>query len=191
MDKKKDKAPRAYRGPKKHIKRGLLIVYTGDGKGKTTAALGAVFRSLGRGLKVAIVQFMKGKWVSGEKKAFERFGSQVKIHAIGEGFTWETKSLQRDKKLAKKGWALCEKLLRENQYDVFLFDELNYELAYQFLDLKKVLKSLSKRHPHAHVLVTGRDAPSQLIEMADLVTEMRQIKHPFYSGITAQAGIDF
>ncbi len=188
---KKDFAPREYRGPTKRIPQGLLVVYTGDGKGKSTAAFGAVFRSLGQGFKVAVVQFIKGPWVSGEIKALKKFGSQVDYYSVGEGFTWNTKSLAKDVASAKKGWFQCLKLLKANRHDLYLFDELVYVLKYKFLKLDDVLAGLKIRGSQAHVILTGRDAPTKLMAIADLVTEMKEVKHPFKKGIVAQPGLDF
>ncbi|MCG3203656.1 MAG: Cob(I)yrinic acid a,c-diamide adenosyltransferase [Elusimicrobia bacterium] len=188
----KDVAPREFNGPTERIKKGLLIVYTGDGKGKSTAAYGTVFRSLGRGFKVAVVQFIKGPWISGEIKSLEKFGSQVEYHSVGEGFTWDTKDLKKDVASAKVGWKKCLKLLKDAKHDVYLFDEIIYVLKYKFLTLEEVLSGLNEFKPSlAHVILTGRDAPVELIEWADLVTEMKVVKHPFQKGILAQPGIDY
>ncbi len=188
----KDVAPREITESAKRVKKGLLIIYTGDGKGKSTAAFGAAFRSLGRGFKVAVVQFIKGAWVSGEIKALEKFGKQVDYFAVGEGFTWETKSFEKDVALAKKGWEKCLAFLKAGNHDVYLFDELVYVLKYQFLPLSEVIKGLKKYKPaKAHVILTGRDAPSRLVALADLVTEMKEVKHPLQKGILAQPGIDY
>lgn len=187
-----DLAPREFKGPAERIKKGLLIIYTGDGKGKSTAAFGAAFRSLGRGFKVAVVQFIKGAWVSGEIKALEKFGDQVEYFAIGEGFTWETKSLEKDISLARQGWDKCVALLKAGKHDVYLFDELVYVLKYNFLPLDRVIADLQHlKPPLAHVILTGRDAPSELVAMADLVTSMTEVKHPYKQGIVAQPGIDY
>lgn len=191
MSVKKDLAPREYLGPRKRIKKGLLIIYTGHGKGKSTAGFGTVFRSLGRGFSVAIVQFIKGEWKSGEVTALEKFSSRVTYYSEGEGFTWDTKSLKRDVATAKRGWKRCLSLLRARRHQVYLFDELLYVLKYKFLTLKEVVVGLKQRDPDAHVILTGRDAPPEIIKMADLVTEMKEIKHPFKKGILAQPGIDF
>jgi len=186
-----DIAPREFQLPESQGKKGLLILYTGNGKGKSTAAFGAIFRSLGRGYKVAVVQFIKGKWISGEIKALEKFGSQVDYFSEGEGFTWNTKDLQRDIATAKKGWEQCLSLLRSKKHQVYLFDELIYVLKYKFLDLSEILKGLEEKDPNAHIILTGRDAPEELIKKADLVTEMKEVKHPYHQGITAQPGIDY
>ncbi|OVE78345.1 cob(I)yrinic acid a,c-diamide adenosyltransferase [bacterium F11] len=187
----KDKAPREYRGPTKRVQKGLIIIYTGEGKGKTTAAFGTLFRSLGRGCRVAVVQFIKGKWISGEIKALEKFGGQVDNFSEGEGFTWDTKDLEKDKAIANKGWNRCRSLLMERKHTVYLFDEVLYALKYGFLTEEQVKEGLRERDPKTHVILTGRDASPELIKMADLVTEMKEIKHPFKRGITAQPGIDY
>ncbi len=191
MTSEEDIAPREFRGPSERIRKGLLIVNTGEGKGKSTAAFGTVFRALGRGYRVAIVQFMKGPWVTGEIAALEKFGSAVEIHRIGEGFTWETKSLEKDKALARQAWDICRRLLKEGKHDLYLFDELVYVLKYQFLPEKEILEELAQRPPMSHLMVTGRDASPALIAAADLVTEMKEIKHPFRAGILAQPGVDY
>jgi len=184
-------APRQYRGPTKRKGKGLIVIFTGNGKGKTSAAFGTVFRSLGRGYKVAVVRFMKGKWVSGEIKALEKFGAQVDVYSAGDGFTWDTKNLKQDLTTAKRGWKTCLSLLKAKKHHVFLFDELCYVLKYRFLPLQEVLKGLKLKDPHAHVILTGRDAPIPLVKKADLVTEMKEVKHPFGKGILAQPGIDY
>jgi len=191
MPVKKDIAPREYNGPHKRIKRGLLLIYTGNGKGKSTAAFGAIFRSLGRSFSVGIVQFIKGEWESGEIKALRKFGAQVEYYSEGEGFTWNTKDLSRDIATAKRGWKRCLDLLKEKKHQVYLFDELLYVLKYKFLSVKEVMAGLKLRDPDAHVILTGRDAAPELVKIADLVTEMKEIKHPFQKGILAQPGIDF
>jgi len=189
--KTKDVAPREWNGPKGRKERGLIIVYTGHGKGKSTAAFGAIFRSLGRGFRVAVVQFIKGEWISGEVKALEKFGSQVDYFSVGDGFTWNTKSLAKDVECALKGWNTCLKLLRAKNHDVYLFDELIYVLKYKFLSLPQVMRGIREKDIKAHLILTGRDAPQKLIHMADLVTEMKEIKHPYRQGILAQPGIDY
>jgi len=187
-----DVAPREFKGPNERIKKGLLIIYTGNGKGKSTAAFGAVFRSLGRGFRAGVVQFIKGPWISGEVKALEKFDSQVTYESVGEGFTWDTKDLARDVASAEAGWAKCVAMLTEARHDVYLFDEILYVLKYRFLPLEKIISDLERfRPPLAHVILTGRDAPVELIERADLVTEMGEVKHPYQKGIVAQPGIDY
>ena len=191
MKLQKDYAPRTYQGPKKFISKGLIIVYTGAGKGKTTAALGAALRALGRGYRVAMVQFIKGPWKTGELAAVKSFGNRFKIYPTGEGFTWETKNLERDLFLAKKSWEKCQEVLLDRTHQVVIFDEINYALQYHFLDVKEVLRALKKKPKSKHVILTGGGAPKSLIELADLVTEMKCIKHPFQQGILAQPGIDY
>ncbi len=172
--------------------KGLLIVNTGDGKGKTTAALGIVLRSLGTGYRVAIVQFIKGAWEPGEKRALERWGDQVVFHALGEGFTWETQDRQRDIEKAQAAWQVALGYLRDPAYQVVLLDEINIALKLGYLDVQDILAGLAEKQEMSHVILTGRGAPSALIEQADLVTEMRLVKHPFRSqGIKAQPGIEF
>lgn len=173
--------------------RGLLMVNTGDGKGKTTAALGVLFRAAGRGMNCCLIQFMKSKNDRyGEHEALEKLG--VEVHTMGDGFTWDTNNPEQDIKTSEETWALCVEKMRSEEYDLLVFDELVYVLDYKFLDLRKVLdeiKSVRVKQPHLHIIVTGRNAPPELIEAADLVTEMKEIKHPFHAGIYAQQGIEF
>ena len=173
--------------------KGLLMVNTGDGKGKTTAALGVLVRAAGRGLKCVLIQFMKSKNDRyGEHEALEKLG--VEIHTMGDGFTWDTKDPAQDVKTSEETWALCVEKMRSNEYDLLVFDELVYVLDYKFLDIAKVLDEITTvraTQPHVHIIMTGRNAPAALIEAADLVTEMKEIKHPFHAGIYAQQGIEF
>jgi cob(I)alamin adenosyltransferase len=172
--------------------RGLVIVHTGAGKGKTTAALGMVLRSLGHGYRVAIVQFIKGAWEPAEKRAFEPWGSQLQFHATGEGFTWETQDKVRDKLMAQAGWEVALRYLADPGYHLVLLDEVNIALKKDYLSVDQVLAGISQRPPKTHVVLTGRNAPQELIERADLVTEMSLIKHPLkLQRIRAQAGIEF
>jgi len=172
--------------------RGLVIVHTGAGKGKTTAALGMVLRSLGHGFRVAIVQFIKGAWEPAEKKAFEPWGSQLQFHATGEGFTWETQDKARDTKMAQAGWEVAVRYLADADYRLVLLDEVNIALKKGYLSLDQVLTGINRRPPQTHVVLTGRNAPDALIERADLVTEMNLVKHPLkLQHIRAQAGIEF
>ncbi len=170
---------------------GLLIVFTGNGKGKTTAALGMALRAAGQGMRTLILQFIKGTWPYGELQALERFG-EVRIKPLGTGFTWKKENLDEDRKLAEKGWeeALIE--MGRSTWDIVILDELNIVLSYGLLPLEPVLNGLRNRPETLHVVVTGRNAPPELIGMADLVTEMRQVKHPYPDkGIKAQKGIEF
>ncbi len=175
----------------KTVEKGLLIVHTGKGKGKSTAAFGLVFRALGNGMKVGVVQFVKGKWRTGERAALERFGDQVTVHTMGEGFTWETQDRARDIAAARAAWEKAKALVADEEHDMVVLDELNIVLRYDYLPTEEVLAALNARPPMKHVVVTGRNARDELIEAADLVTEMEQVKHPFRSGVKAQKGIEF
>ncbi|MBA3516226.1 MAG: cob(I)yrinic acid a,c-diamide adenosyltransferase [Rhizobiales bacterium] len=175
----------------KTVEKGLLIVHTGKGKGKSTAAFGMVFRALGHGFKVGIVQFVKGRWETGERAALEKFGEQVTINTMGEGFTWETQDRARDIAAARAAWEKAKALVMDDEHRLVVLDELNIVLRYDYLDLAEVLEVLRARPLMKHVVVTGRNAKDELIEAADLVTEMEQVKHPFRSGVKAQVGIEF
>jgi cob(I)alamin adenosyltransferase len=170
---------------------GLLVVHTGKGKGKSTAAFGMVCRGIGHGMRVGIVQFVKGKWESGEKKVLEAFTDQVTIHTMGEGFTWDTQDLDRDIAAAQAAWKQAKAMMDDPSYSMVLMDELNIVLRYDYLHIDEVLETLKSKREELHVIVTGRNAKESLIEAADLVTEMTMIKHPFRSGFKAQAGIEF
>ena len=176
----------------KNVEKGLLIVHTGKGKGKSTAAFGMAFRSLGHGLPVAVVQFVKGAMDTGERMALERFGDLVSINRLGEGFTWETQDRQRDIAAAKHAWETAKELIRSGEYHLVVLDELNIVLRYDYLPLAEVLEFLTTEKPaDVHVVITGRNAPDALVEIADLVTEMELVKHPFRSGVKAQKGIEY
>jgi cob(I)alamin adenosyltransferase len=176
----------------KTIEKGLLIVHTGKGKGKSTAAFGMVFRALGHGMPVAIVQFVKGKWGTGERGALEKFGDLGSINTMGEGFTWETQDRQRDVAAARAAWDRAKAIIAAGEHKLVLLDELNIVLRYDYLPLAEVIAFLRDEKPaDVHVIVTGRNAADELIEIADLVTEMEVIKHPFRSGVKAQKGIEF
>ncbi len=175
----------------KTIEKGLLIVHTGKGKGKTTAAFGLVLRALGHGKKVGIVQFVKGKWETGERAALEKFGDQITINTMGEGFTWETQDRQRDIAAAKTAWEKAKALIADDVHAIVLLDELNIVLRYDYLDIAEIVAALNARPAMKHVVVTGRNAKDEMIEAADLVTDMTQVKHPFRSGVKAQVGIEF
>jgi cob(I)alamin adenosyltransferase len=176
----------------KTIEKGLLIVHTGKGKGKSTAAFGMIFRALGHGMPVAIVQFVKGKWQTGERVALEKFGELVSINTMGEGFTWDTQDRQRDIAAARAAWDRAKAIIAGGKHKVVLLDELNIVLRYDYLPLTEVVAFLRDEKPEdVHVIVTGRNAADELIEAADLVTEMEVIKHPFRSGVKAQKGIEF
>jgi len=175
----------------KTIEKGLLMVHTGTGKGKSTAAFGLVLRCLGHGFPVAIVQFVKGKWQTGERVALERFPELVSIRSMGEGFTWETQDRARDIAAARAAWEMAQAVLADPRYRLVLLDELNIVLRYDYLPVAEVVAALSRRRPDLHVVVTGRNAKPELIEAADLVTEMTLVKHPFRAGVKAQQGIEF
>ena len=173
--------------------RGLLIVHTGNGKGKTTCALGLMMRAAGRGLKCCMIQFMKSRNDRyGEHVSAEKLG--IEVHTMGDGFTWDTKNPEQDMKTARDTWNLCVEKLRSGDYDMLVFDELVYVLSYKWLPVNEILAEINaarESQPALHVVLTGRDAPAELIEAADLVTEMTEIKHPFSAGIRAQQGIEF
>lgn len=175
----------------KTIEKGLLIVHTGTGKGKSTAAFGLALRMLGRGKRVGVVQFIKGAWHSAERDALEKFGDQVSWHTMGEGFTWETQDLARDVAAAERAWAKARELMADPSFGLVILDELNIALRYEYLDLTSVVEALRARRDGLHVVVTGRNAKPALIEAADLVTEMTLVKHHFAAGVKAQAGIEF
>jgi cob(I)alamin adenosyltransferase len=188
---RKKKAARERILSTKTAEKGLLIVHTGKGKGKSTAAFGMVFRALGHGFKVGIVQFVKGAWQTGERHVLERFPELVTINAMGEGFTWDTQDRQRDIAAARAAWDKAKALIADPSYRLVLLDELNIVLRYDYLPLDEVLEVLRNKPADTHVIVTGRNAKDELIEIADLVTEMTEIKHPFRAGIKAQQGIEF
>jgi cob(I)alamin adenosyltransferase len=175
----------------KKSEKGLLMVHTGTGKGKSTAAFGLALRMLGRGRRVGVVQFIKGAWHSAERDALARFGDQVGWHTMGEGFTWETQDLKRDVAAAERAWGKALELMADPTFALLILDELNIALRYEYLDLRAVIEALSKRRSDLHILVTGRNAKPELIAAADLVTEMTPIKHHFAAGVKAQAGIEF
>jgi len=175
----------------KTIEKGLLIVNTGPGKGKTTAALGLMLRALGHGWRVGVVQFIKGAWETGEKHALKTFGTQIDWHTLGEGFTWETQDKARDIAAAEHAWAKALDLMADPTIRLVVLDELNIALRYDYLPLADVVAAFRARRPDLHVVVTGRNAKPALIEAADLVTEMGSIKHHFAAGVKAQEGIEF
>ncbi|MET3790057.1 cob(I)yrinic acid a,c-diamide adenosyltransferase [Aquamicrobium terrae] len=175
----------------KTVEKGLLIVNTGPGKGKSTAAFGLALRMLGYGRRVGVVQFIKGAWHSGEQDALARFGDLVSWHTMGEGFTWETQDLKRDIAAAQAAWARALELMADPAIGLVVLDELNIALRYDYLDLDKVVAALKARREDLHVVVTGRNAKPALVEAADLVTEMGATKHHFAAGVKAQKGIEF
>ncbi|MCY3753261.1 MAG: cob(I)yrinic acid a,c-diamide adenosyltransferase [Alphaproteobacteria bacterium] len=188
---RKRKAARDRMLATKTIEKGLLIVHTGKGKGKSTAAFGLAARAVGNGLKVGVVQFVKGVWKTGEREVFARFPELVEIRAMGEGFTWETQDRARDIAAAEAAWEMSEAMMADPSNAMVILDELNIVLRYGYLDLDRVLSALTNRREDLHVVVTGRNARPELIEVADLVTEMTLVKHPFRAGVKAQIGIEF
>ena len=175
----------------KTIEKGLLIVNTGPGKGKSTAAFGLALRMLGYGRRVGIVQFIKGAWHTGERDALARFGDLVEFHSMGEGFTWETQDRARDIAAAQRAWEKACAMIADPSFSLIILDELNIALRYEYLDLDAVLAVLTGRRPDLHVIVTGRNAKPELVAAADLVTEMGQTKHHFAADVKAQKGIEF
>jgi cob(I)alamin adenosyltransferase len=174
------------------LEKGLVIVHTGNGKGKTTAALGMVMRSLGHGFRVAVVQFIKGAWEPAEKAVLERWPDQLTFQALGEGFTWDTQDRQRDTQTAQHAWETALGYIRDPDYKLVLLDEVNIALKHGFLSVDQVIAGLAEKPPMTHVILTGRGAPAALIDAADLVTEMTLVKHPFRDqGVKAQPGIEF
>ena len=176
----------------RNLEKGLVLVFTGDGKGKTTAALGLVLRTLGHGERVAVVQFIKGGWDPGEARALARFGDDLHWHALGEGFTWETQDRARDRQMVQKAWECSLAYLQMAERKLVVLDEVNVALKLGYLSVEQVLEGLTRRPPLTHVALTGRGAPKELLERADLVTEMTLVRHPFREqGVRAQAGIEF
>jgi cob(I)alamin adenosyltransferase len=176
----------------KTVEKGLVIVHTGKGKGKSTAAFGMVFRALGHGMPVAVVQFVKGKWQTGERVALEKFGDLVSINTMGEGFTWDTQDRQRDIGAARAAWERAKEIIAAGKHKLVLLDELNIVLRYDYLPIGEIVAFIRDHKPaDVHVIITGRNAADEIIEIADLVTEMEMVKHPFRSGVKAQVGIEF
>jgi cob(I)alamin adenosyltransferase len=173
--------------------KGLIIVNTGKGKGKSTAGFGMIFRHIAHGKPCAVVQFIKGAWATGERDLIEKhFGDICQFYTLGEGFTWETQDRARDIAMAKTAWEKAKELIRDERNSMVLLDEINIALRYDYIDVNEVVAFLNEEKPHmTHVVLTGRNAKDELIEIADLVTEMELIKHPFRSGIKAQIGVEF
>lgn len=171
--------------------KGLIIVHTGKGKGKSTAAFGMVLRCIGHGMKVGVVQFIKGKWDTGERSVLEKFPDQIEIKALGEGFTWETQDRARDIAFARAAWDESKRMMGDASFQFVLLDEINIALRYDYLPIVEVVDFLKAKRPNLHVCLTGRNAKEELIAAADLVTEMEMIKHPFRDGVKAQAGVEF
>ena len=179
------------RSPRRKSRRVLLIVHTGTGKGKSTAAFGLALRMLGRGHRVGVVQFIKGAWHTAERDALAQFGDQIAWYTMGEGFTWETQDRARDVAAAERAWSKARELIDDPSYSLVILDELNIALRYDYLDLHAVVAALAARREGLHVVVTGRNAKPELITAADLVTEMTLVKHHFAAGVKAQPGIEF
>lgn len=170
--------------------KGLILINTGNGKGKSSSGFGMVARALGHGMRVGIVQFIKGSYQTGEEAFFRRFPDEVSYHVMGEGFTWETQDKERDIAAASEAWAKAVEMLRDSAVDLILLDELNIALKYKYLDLAQVMQDLQARPAMQHVVITGRGAPAELVEIADTVTDMGVVKHAFTAGIKAQKGIE-
>jgi cob(I)alamin adenosyltransferase len=171
--------------------KGLLMVHTGKGKGKSTAAFGLAMRAMGNDMRVGVVQFVKGKWQTGERAILEHFPERVTIRSMGEGFTWDTQDRQRDITAAEAAWQAAREMLADESYDLIVLDELNIVLRYDYLPLAEVVGELEARRDGLHVVVTGRNAKQELVDAADMVTEMSEIKHHFKAGVKAQTGIEF
>jgi cob(I)alamin adenosyltransferase len=188
---KKKQAARAKIMAGKTDEKGLVIVHTGTGKGKTTAALGMICRSLGHGYKVALIQFIKGAMQTAEKMVFDRFPDQMEMRPMGEGFTWNTQDRERDVAKARQAWEAAKARILDPEWKLVVCDELNIVLRYDYLPVEEVIEVLKRKPADSHVVITGRNAPQALIDFADLVTEMTMVKHPFRSGVKAQPGIEF
>jgi cob(I)alamin adenosyltransferase len=172
-------------------RKGLVIVNTGDGKGKTTAALGLAFRALGHRMRVVIIQFIKGQWTPGEVKAAQRLAPELEIHALGDGFTWVTKNAKQDQATTEKIWELAAEKILSGHYDVVILDEINVAMKHGYLAPAAVIETLRRRGPLVHVVLTGRGVPSEIVGFADLVSEIRVVKHPYTEGVRAQKGVEF
>jgi len=172
-------------------RQGLIVVNTGEGKGKSSSAFGMVFRAAAWGMRVCVIQFIKGKWKTGEQKAAETFDN-IEWHALGDGFTWDTKNPEQDIETSRKTWELCKQKLRSHEFDVLVFDEINYCCGYGWISGEEIAQLLREERPEwMHVILTGRDAPKEVVEVAHTVTEMKKIKHAFDQGIRATQGIEF
>ena len=171
--------------------KGLLAVFTGNGKGKTTSSLGLAFRALGHGQKVCIIQFIKGSWKYGELEAAKHFSGLLDFHVMGRGFTWKSDDLEKDKKLAREAWGFAKQVIEENRHAMVILDELTYLPHYNIIDEEEILSVLKDKPQELHVVITGRYASEKLIDLADLVTEMKEVKHPYAQGVNAQKGFEF
>jgi cob(I)alamin adenosyltransferase len=173
------------------MRRGLFIVYTGNGKGKTTAAFGLAFRALGHGLRVCVIQFIKGKWPCGELVSAGQFGDRLECHVRGRGFTWKSKDLAEDTRIAQEAWRFAREVIAAGKHDMVILDELTYLMKYKMVATEEIVAALCARPTPMHIVVTGRDAPAALVKAADLVTRMQAVKHPYARGVAAQKGIEF
>jgi len=189
--KRKQKAARDRMLATKTREKGLLMVHTGKGKGKTTAAMGLAMRAIGNGMKVGIVQFVKGKWETGERHVLEAFPDHVEIRVMGEGFSWDSQDRQRDIAAATAAWEMAKEMIADPQFGLVVLDELNIPLRYDHLDINEVVAGLKAKPEGLHVVVTGRNAKDELIEAADMVTDMTMVKHHFRDDVKAQKGIEF
>ena len=171
--------------------KGLIAVFTGNGKGKTTSSLGLAFRALGHGQRVCIIQFIKGSWKYGELESAKQFSTLLDFHVMGRGFTWKSDDIEKDKQLAREAWDFAKSVIKENRYAMVILDELTYLPYYKMIDEQEMLSVLEKKPPEQHVVITGRYASDDLIALADLVTEMKDIKHPYKNGVKAQKGFEF
>jgi cob(I)alamin adenosyltransferase len=189
--KRKQKAARDRMLAKKVREKGLLMVHTGKGKGKTTAAMGLAMRAIGNGMKVGIVQFVKGKWETGERQVLEAFPDQIEIRVMGEGFSWDSQDRQRDIAAARAAWEMAQEMIADPSFGLIVLDELNIPLRYDHLDINDVVTGLVVRRDDLHIVVTGRNAKEELIAAADMVTDMTMVKHHFRDDVKAQKGIEF
>ena len=189
--KRKQKAARDRMLATKTREKGLLMVHTGKGKGKTTAAMGLAMRAIGNGMKVGIVQFVKGKWETGERQVLEAFPEQIEIRVMGEGFSWDSQDRQRDIAAASAAWEMAQEMIADPSFGLVVLDELNIPLRYDHLDINAVVAGLQAKREDLHVVVTGRNAKAELIEAADMVTDMTMVKHHFRADVKAQKGIEF
>lgn len=187
----KKKAARDRMIATKTIEKGLIMVHTGKGKGKSTAAMGLAIRAIGNGKKICIVQFVKGKWETGEREVLKQFPDQCVMKAMGEGFTWDTQDRQRDIAAARAAWDFTKEAMADPSFDMIILDELNIVLRYEYLPIEEVIETLKNKRDDLHIVITGRNAREELIEIADMVTEMEAIKHHFRAGVKAQIGIEF
>jgi cob(I)alamin adenosyltransferase len=170
---------------------GLLMVFTGDGKGKTTSAIGLAMRAAGHGMKVCFIQFIKGSWKYGEMNAFAHFADTIDFQVIGRGFTWKSDDLDKDREIAQSAWEIAKKAIYSNEYQLVVLDEFTYLLLYDMISRDEAMKVLREKPENLHLVITGRGALAEIIELADLVTEMTPVKHPFNHGIVAQKGVEF